>query len=248
MQAALDVETESERLLGRLLLFAWAIVGIPIAIMFIVAILPTTNYVLLELDQPQPPALQLLELLLARVTTMNWGWQLAVFSVGILLPVLGIALLWIFPQWLQRFPLRWLCGDYYRNAGYMALAHALDHEADLVGACQATARLVPLKSVAQPYELAAHGLAAGRKPHEAFRNAGLLSRRESDTCQLALDGLEPALCLQQLASWKLERMLRRYSLMVQLLVVLFTLLLACLVGLLAMALFQTLAAMVLTLS
>jgi hypothetical protein len=248
MQAPLAVETETELLLGRLLLFAWAIIGIPTAIVFIATILPTTVYLLQEFGQAEPPALRFLGWLLSRVTMQNWGWQLAVVCVGFLLPMLGIVLLWIFPQWLQRFPLRWLCGDYYRNAGFMALAHALKHQPDLIGACHATAQLVPLKSVARPYELVAHGLAAGRKPHEAFRNAGLLSRRESAACQLGLDGREPAWCLQQLASWKLERMLRRYSLLVQLLVVLFTLLLACLVGLLAVALFQTLAAMALTLS
>ncbi|MCC7337983.1 MAG: hypothetical protein IT422_23075 [Pirellulaceae bacterium] len=248
MRTPFMVEAEAERLMGRLLLFVWVFIGMAPLVVVLAFVLPTIFKMLEEFGQPIPAAMQLLGSIPAGSSISLWGWLAVATLIVFALFLLGACVLWLFPQWLQRFPLRWLCGDYYKNVGFLALAHAVEREPDLIAACRATTRLVPLKSVAHRYELAAHGLAAGRRPHEAFRNAGLLDRREAETCQLGLDGREPAWCLQQLANWKLQRMLRRYSLLVQLLVVLFTLLLACVVGLVAVGLFQTLAQMVWALS
>lgn len=248
MRTPFMVEAEAERLMSRLLLFVWVFIGMLPLAAFVIFVLPMIFVMLQEFGQTVPPALQIVGSIPAGSTMSIWGWLSVAMLIGFALFLLGVLELWLFPQWLQRFPLRWLCSDYYQYAGFLALAHAIEHEPDLIAACRATTRLVPLKSVAHLYELAAHGLAAGYRPHEAFRNAGLLDRREAETCQLGLDGREPAWCLQQLASWKLQRMLRRYSLLVQLLVVLFTLLLACGVGLVAVGMFQTLSDLVWALS
>ncbi len=244
MRAPFVVEAEAERLMGRLLLFVWMFFGMIPLVLFYIAGVPTFFTMLREFGQPTPPALQLVGSISNGTSMSIWSWLAVALLTGFALFLLAALVLWLFPHWLQRFPLRWLCGDYYRNAGLLALAHAIEYEPDLTAACRATSRLVPMKSVARRYELAAHGLTSGYKPHEAFRNAGLLDRRDAENCQLGLDGRDPGWCLQQLASWKLERMLRRYSLLVQLLVVVFTLLLACLVGLLAVGLFQMLSDMI----
>ncbi len=248
MRTPFMVEAEAERLMSRLLLFVWVLTGMAPLSVLLVYVLPTIFQMLEEFGQTVPPVMQILRSISDGSSMSTWGWLAVAMTIGFALFLLGVLVLWLFPQWLQRFPLRWLCNDYYQNVGFLALAHAIEYEPDLIAACRATTRLVPLKSVARLYELAAHGLTAGYRPHAAFRNAGLLGNREAETCQLGLDGREPAWCLQQLASWKLQRMLRRYSLLVQLLVVLFTLLLACVVGLVAIALFQTLAQMVWALS
>ncbi|MCA9157521.1 MAG: hypothetical protein KDA72_04295 [Planctomycetales bacterium] len=248
MRTPIMVEAEAERLMGRLLLFVWVFIGMGPLVVVLAFVLPTIFKMLEEFGQPVPPAMQILGSIPAGSSMSLWGWLAATAFIGFALFLLVAWGLWLFPQWLQRFPLRWLCNDYYKNVGFLALARAIEHEPDLIAACRATTRLVPLKSVAHRYDLAAHGLAAGSRPYEAFRNAGLLDRREAESCQLALDGREPTWCLQQLASWKLQRMLRRYSLWVQFLVVLFTLLLACVVGLVAVGLFQTLSQMVWALS
>ncbi|MEO8268850.1 MAG: hypothetical protein ABI557_03960 [Aureliella sp.] len=248
MRTPFMVEAEIERLMGRMLLFVWVFLGmLPLAIT-LVFVLPTIFRMLEEFGQTAPPALQILGSVPASASVSTWVWLFAAMLIGFALFLLATLALWVFPQGLQLYPLRWLCGDYYQNAGFLALAHAIEHEPDLIAACRATSRLLPVKSVAHLYELAAHGLSAGYRPHEAFRNAGLLDRREAETCQLGLDGRKPGWCLQQLASWKIQRMLRRYSLLVQLLLVVFTLLLACVVGLVAVGLFQTLTDMVLSLS
>lgn len=248
MRTPFMVEAEAERLMGRLLLFVWVFVGMFPLAAFLAFVLPTIFKMLEEFGQTTPPALLIVGSIPAGSSMSVWGWLAVTMLIGLAGFLLSALALWLFPQWLQRFPLRWLCSDYYQNAGFLALAHAIEHEPDLLNACRATTRLVPLESVAHLYELAAHGLASGYRPHEAFRNAGLLDPREAKICQLGLDGREPAWCLRQLASWKLQRMLRRYSLLVQLLVVLFTLLLACVVGLVAVGLFQTLSNMILMLA
>jgi type II secretory pathway component PulF len=149
---------------------------------------------------------------------------------------------------LRRPPLRWLCNEYYRTAGTTALAHAIAHEPNLISACQATSRLVELEFIARPYHYASQLLEAGQPPHEAFYRAGLLSRQEFRELGLDFDDSNPSWSLRCLAQWKVERMLRRYSMLIQCLLVFVTLILAAIVGGLAVGMFQTLTTMIESLS
>ncbi len=243
----LQIEGEAERLLARLTIFSWVFLGLPLVSIVIAFVLPTLRAIMSEFGQPLPSVLSTIVAVADSAATFGWGAALYVLPLGLGAIMLLGGIVWFFPQLMQRWPLRWLCRDYYRTAGFTALAHALEHEQDLTAACQATIGLVSLDSVARTYALAAHSLLAGLTPRDAFRQAGLINRREFEAFGSGFDQHNPTWSLQQLAHWKMERMLRRYWILVQWAVVTITLLLAVIVGTLAVGIFQVLSEMVLVL-
>ena len=63
--------------------------------------------------------------------------------------LIGVAcLLWIFPHLMQLPLLHWSSRDYYRNVGFVALAHAAEQEPNLIEACQVTGKLVSVQESA----------------------------------------------------------------------------------------------------
>ncbi|MCA9131617.1 MAG: type II secretion system F family protein [Planctomycetales bacterium] len=249
--APLQIEAEAERLLGRLFFFSWALLLFPILGVFLAVVVPTLDQLSRESGLQLPPLLR--ASLAVRDSATTFGWSnnllslitLLLITLGILAAIgLGLAL-WLYPRLLQRRPLRWLCRDYYRNLGFTALARALEHEPDLLRACQATAELVPLPHLSVRYTAAAQRLSQGATPREALRKSGLLSRREFQVMALGFDNSNPAWSLKQLGTWKTARMLSRYSLLVQLAVVVLTLLLGAIVGGLAIGTVQTLCNLIL---
>ena len=73
-------------------------------------------------------------------------------------------------------------------------------------------------------------LRGGADVHSALVNAQLLSRREMRSIDAGIDAARLDWSLQQLAEWKLDRLSRRNSVIVQVLVVVATLVGAIVVG------------------
>lgn len=240
----LQIEGEAERLLGRLMVFSWVLLGLPLVGLVLVFVMPTFQQIFAEFGLPLPGVMRTVVELSYRVTAWGWGPVLAVLPLALVGLGLLAGFLWLFPQCMERPPLRWLCGEYYRAAGFTALARTLDYEIDLIAACEATSQLIAMKSVSVPYAHAAELLQSGQTPSTAFRQAGLINRREFNALGSGLDHSQPGWPLQQLARWKLERMLQRYWILVQFAVVLITLLLAAIVGTLAVGMFQMLSELV----
>ncbi len=237
----LEIEAEVERLLGRLSIFAWVVVFLPLAMLAANIIFPSFQYLFSTFGRPLPSVMSTIVDVCYSATNFGWGAVLYVLPLGLAAIILLAAVVWFFPQLLTTWPLRWLCRDYHRTAGFTAFAYALEHEPDLLSACQATSRLIALPRESTTYALAAHYLQAGQTPREAFLHAHLINRREFQAFGSGFDQRDPRWSLQQLANWKMLRMLRRYWIFVQWVVVAITLILAAIVGTLAVAMFQMLA-------
>lgn len=237
----LEIEAEVERLLGRLSIFAWVVVFLPLAVLAANIIFPSFQSLFFSFGRPLPSLVSTIIEVSYSAANFGWGAVLYVLPLGLLAIILLAAIVWFFPQLLATWPLRWLCRDYHRTAGLTAFAYALEHEPDLLSACQATSRLIALPHESTTYALAAHYLRAGQTPRDAFLHAHLINRREFQALGSGFDQRDPRWSLQQLANWKMQRMLRRYWIFVQWVAVAITLILAAIVGTLAVAMFQMLA-------
>ena len=82
------------------------------------------------------------------------------------------------------------------------------------------------------------------QPREAFLQAKLLSRSELAAFGIGFDHRDPVWSLQQLASWKTARMLNRYSMLVQMGIVVLTFGIAVVVGCMAVGVFQVLSTLI----
>ena len=243
----LHIEGEAERLLGRLLIFSWVLYAFPLVIGFYLLVLPTLRRMVAEFGMSPPWMLEAVTDLAYNASRWGWASVLYVLPVAMAGILIIAAAAWLFPQLLHHWPLRWLCGDYFRAAGFTALSHALASDSNLIAACRTAGQLISVPHIARPYEHAARLLEAGHTPDAAFERAGLINKRERQALAGGHDPAHPVWALQQLSRWKVERMFRRYWIAIQWAVVLITLLLAFLVGGLAMAMFQFLAELILNL-
>ncbi len=243
----LQVEAEVERQLGRMAVFTWVVLDVLLVAMIYVFIVPTLDTLMIEFGMT-PPAIWDYVMGAANYGTSPKSLMLFnLIAVGLAGAIATTVIVWLFPQLMQRAPLRLLAGDYYRNAGVMALHQVMRHQPDLVIACRTTYRLIDLSAVAVPYEHTARLIEAGSQPHQALQQAGLLSAHEARSLQVALDRGDVAWALHHLTQWKQQRMLRRLSILIQWLVVVLTLLLAVAVGSIAVSVFQVLTGMILAL-
>lgn len=243
----LQIEAEIERLLGRLSIFSWMVLGFPLVSMIVVFIFPVLKEILEDSAVELPPALLAAD---AAVTVVSDHLAL----IGKVLVPLAITFvplaiwIWFTPAILQLYPFRWLCNDYFRTAGFSALSNAIEHENSLPLACGATASLLVVEDLSRQYRAAARMMEEGVKPQQALLQAGLLSRREMQAFQSGLSEQDPSWCLQQLASWRMQRMLARYSIWIQCAIVIVTLLVAIVVGFMAVGVLQVLSSMITSLA
>lgn len=242
----MQIEAKVEGLVGRLLVFFWTIFIAPVIYFIMVFIVPTFKEMFEEFGLQLPASSRLM----ISVADFSWTYglaQLASILPGLLLVLLAFAItVWLFPSLLRVPPLDRLCRNYDHNAGFMTLAHVIQSgQRNLVDAFQQTAYLLPVPHVGGKFQYAAKLLQQGSRPMDALLHAKLLSRKELNAFGLGLDEKrDPTWALQQLASWKTERMLNRFSVVVQLLVVMVTLLIGAIVGLMALGLMEALVVMI----
>lgn len=240
----LQIEAEVERLLGRFTVFSWVLTAAPVIILLLTFIVPTFNEILDEFGIEIPAAFALFTgvgstLALTMVITLSLCF------LGICGTVIAV---WLFPHLLQTWPLRLFCGAYFRSVGFSALGLVSQHEPNLASLFGRTSQVVPIDFVAKQYALASMKIEQGQSLPSALVDSRLLSRRELAAFKFDLSGPDAVWALRQYASWRVERMLNRYSIVVQLLVVGLTLALAGMVGFIGYAFFGVLSQMVLSLS
>lgn len=235
----LSIEAEFERLLGRLLIFAWVVVIIPILYLIAVFIMPTFQSMFEEMGVELPRMSQLV-LGIGDWTSSTRNSQLfALLPMLMLILFAVVFLLWLFPSLLQLPMFRYISGDYYTNAGLFALAQISESEPDLIAACRRTSEIVPVAYIARRFQLAADYLEQGLPLATALQKSGILKREEIRRMQghtiFTGDLQRPnernvVWALQQLAASRIEQMLNRYSMLTQGAVVGLTLMLALLIG------------------
>lgn len=245
------IEFEIERMLGRLLIFSWVIVLLPVMGLFFRFIMPTFWELFEEFGLEMPSGMVALE---DWYYAIQFGWlgelttaMIFLLSMLLLMTFACILLLWMFPTAMQLPLFRWLGDDYYRTAGLLTLGVVLEHESDLGRACERTGELLPVNHLKRRFTAAKRDLDSGKTVADALQRAKLLTRKERrDWGGFACP--DPAWALTQLAGWKVERMLARYSLLVQALVLGLTLSLAAVVGWFAFGVVQVLTQLIVSLS
>ncbi|MFK7738211.1 MAG: hypothetical protein AB8B50_19440 [Pirellulaceae bacterium] len=254
----LQIEAEAERMFGRLMMFAWGILVFPIVALVMTFIVPTFKVMFEEFGLSLPKVTQ-------------WMIAVADFSANPLVNLLLIGipalltacvmigiLAWIFPTVLRLRMFRWLSGDYLKTAGFYTLSKVLSRESEMVTAFQRTAEVLPLPSLSDGYRRAAVGIESGQSVSNALRSSGLLDQRELavfdksqeiagpedatvDSMSLAQ---EPVWGLQQYSVYRIERMLNRYSKLVQFAVFALTIFFGVVVAVVAVGLIGALVTMI----
>lgn len=229
-----QIESEVERLLARFSVFFWILLAAPIFGLISAFIIPTMKEMFDEFGVELP---WMFSLVSGRATPV-----LSVILVlfGLAMLVLGAVVVgaWMFPSMLTTWPLRLLCRDYFRGVGMTALGVVARRESDLKTLFETTSEVVPIEFVAKRYARAAQKIQQGLPLSDALTQSGIVSRRELGDSILQLGGPDAIWALRQYASWRVHRMLGRYSLLVQVMIVGLTLVLAVCIGTIACGLFS----------
>jgi hypothetical protein len=238
LTAPIRIEIEMERLLSRLSMLVWILFFGPVFALYVTFVIPTLLRLLQELNVEIPPAL------VAIGSFENLGWVFGGVALLALLSLGFAVLLWLFPWLTSRLPFRLFCGAYYRCLGFVALSRVSEQTTDLTDACRQVAEIVPTPHIATKFRTAATCLERGQSPAEAFAIAGLVRGRRLGDFVSILDTTGVAWATNQLAAVEVERMLNRYSILMQFLVLSFILMFAVLVGFVAVGMFQALSSMI----
>ena len=241
LNAPIRIEIEMERLLSRLSILVWVVFFGPILTLYIEFIVPTLLRILQEFDVEVPPAL------VAISSFDTLGWLFGGVALFALLCFGFAVLLWFFPVLTSLPPFQWFCGAYYSCLGFVALSRVSEHTADLTHACRQAAEVVPVSYISRKFRKAATCLECGQSPTDAFATARLVRGNRLGDFAAILNTTGVAWATNQLATVEVERMLNRYSLIIQMLVFCFTLIFAVLVGFVAVGMYQALSSMILTL-
>jgi len=242
--SAAQVEGEAERLAGRILLFVWIVVIGAILSVISTFIMPTLKELAEEFGMTLPAGLVLFIRTADFLVESNLVIALALIPLALMLLAMLLTVLWVFPSMLQLPMFRWFANEYFRNAAFNTLATVLTKEPDLIQACRATGNLVPIAHLSDSYHTTAELMEKGADPRTAFATSGLISERETAVFGKTIDQAEPLWGLKELASWRTERMLHRYSILVQIAGVLITLVLGVIVGVVAISMVTFLSAMI----
>lgn len=234
----LRVEIEMERLLSRLSILVWILLFGPLFLMFQILIVPSLMKLMNEFDVAPNASLELIS------TFDSIGWLSGSATLFAILVLVCTIPVWMAPRLTAYLPFRLFCGAYYRCLGFIALSRVSEHTSDLSDACRQTAEIVPVSYIATKFRTAFTCLERGQSPADAFAIAELLRRNQLDEFTSILGTTGLAWATRELASVEVERMLYRYSLLIQFLIVVFTLGFAILTGIVAVGLFQALSSMI----
>ncbi len=238
LNAPIRIEIEMERLLSRLSLLVWILLFGPILVLYQLVVVPTLLKILREFDLAAPPALEAIR------SFRSVTWLSAFLALFALLLLVFALLLWMYPSLTRLIPFRFFCGAYYRCLGFVTLARISEHTSYLTDACRQTAEVVPANHIATKFRVAVTCLERGQSPAEAFAIANLVQGDRLGDFSSILDTTGVAWATNQLATVEVERMLNRYSMVIQFLIVVFTLVFAVLVGFIGVGMFQALSLMI----
>ena len=242
--SAAQVEGEAERLAGRVLLFTWIVVVGALLSFIATFIMPTLKEMAEEFGLALPQGLVFFIQVADFLVDTNLVFLLGLVPLALMMFAMLLTILWIFPSMLQLPVFRWFAKSYFENAAFSTLAAVLPNESNLLAACRATGNLIPVVHLSERYHATAELIEQGAEPQKAFLRTGLINNQELAVFGQTMDHSEPLWGLRELANWRTERMLHRYSILVQIAFVLFTLILAAIVGLVAVSMIAFLSSMI----
>ena len=250
VMSPLNVEMEAERLFGRMMVLFWFVKVGPILGLMAWLILPTFVDMFDEFGIEMTGSMQLL-VWISDMSVSYFAVPIVIFVWWILM-FSGIGfVIWLFPAVLQMPVFGWLTGHYYNGAGFVALSRALEEEKNLPEAFDCSGRLVPVGFVAANFRQIAERLRSGEELAAAMQKSGTVAKREMELFTEDVIGVDwardPVWGLRQLSAWKVERMLARYSLLVQVCVFSVTILTGFVIGFFGLAVISSLARLILAL-
>lgn len=248
MLTPLRIAEEVERLFGRLAFFSWSIAIFPVLSLIFTFVVPTLKAMFEEFGLELPYVMSM-TIRLVDSFVLFGGPILLLFPPLLILVFLFTALLIkIVPSVTFRAPICWFFRTYYETLGLVVLARVAEREEHWQAACGATAEIVPVPFVAARYERAAELLDQGAADADAFVRSGILTIPQAELFQTGLNTNEPIWGLRQLAAAAVQRMLRRYSMAAQIIMVAFTLVVAIPVAAIAIGMIEVLTKLILSLA
>lgn len=242
LTATVAIEREVDRLVGSLLALVWSIPGLIILYFAMTKAIRESRAILLEFDSQTDMSFMgwLADYFAGTQFDATWALWLLVPAALVVL-ALGVLILWLFPSLMQLLPFRWFCAGYYNALGLSAFAFIVERESDLGRACQQTAAVLPTKPVRDQFVRANQLMHQGSEFPDALRKSGLVNRVESKTLASAE---QPQFIIQQLAHWRIENLLLRFSILTQVTVLVTTFVWGIVVAALGYELFKALTIMV----
>lgn len=241
------MQQEVERLLGRIYPLPWSLIGIAVITLTMWIIVPTFKEMFEEFDLTLPPIMEAF-IRMSDLVTRDLSPLLYPLFGFVFLAAMYVVLAWLFPKLAQYYPLRPFTQGYYQSLGITSLAIALRHEPDFATACTIASRLMPVSFIAHRLSRTASLSQQGYSPDKALQLAPLLSYNHAAQLRSSVATRSLPWALEQVAVFVTERTLRRYSMLIQFMIVLMVLVLGFFYGWMAIAFIQCLSTMVLSLA
>lgn len=156
----------------------------------------------------------------------------------------GVSIVYLFPNLLAKRPLVWFFRSYYRALTFLGLAEIADDDQPLNNIFRKLAEIHPVSIESNKLARVARQIEQGMTARNAFRKTGFLNRSEARLLELALEQHHAGWTFRQLGEICMERCLRRYSVIVQVVMVLITLVIAAVVGVFAWATLEFLTSLI----
>jgi hypothetical protein len=236
----LRIQEEFERMMGRMFVIPWLLLGLPLVLLIRWLVWPIFPEIYAEFQLPLggPTGNLLLSAHPVLLTTV--GSLVAFFWVGTMAIFLFGYLGQIFPTLLLRAPVRWLFAPYHRSLCLVALAVTSRAETQIGRACEVSSQVVPLAVWSHRFLQVGKNLDEGASLGDSLRMAQLLTPGESQMLSSAVHSNSLCWFLQELAVAETEKMLRRYGILVQLVVVIAVVSFAVLYGWVVLGLVEVL--------
>jgi hypothetical protein len=244
----LRIQSEAERLLARLILLPWSMLGLIIVYLIMWMIVPTFKAMFAEFGLELPQSMQSFIALSDFAVQTSLGGLIG-FLVFLFAVALGcVAVVWLFPRLALMYPFRWFVWPYFRALGLTSLAMSIRRESDFSMACKAAAKLLPVPFMAEGLQAAGGFHSQGIPPEKAIVKAGILKTDEAELLNASVKTHSFPWALEQVAVSTMERMLRGYSVAIQLLIIMVVFFFAVIFGWLAIGVIEVLSLMIQQLS
>jgi hypothetical protein len=215
----LRIQGEFERIVGRLLVIPWLLLGMPVLFLIQLLLLPTFVEIFDEFQRSLGGRWGQLFFPSNTAFVISAGSVLGGFWMGCLaFFFLGYAAQLV-PGLLTIIPFRWLFDPYHRALCLVALAVTSRAESGIGRACEVSSQILPFPHWSSRFQHARQRLDQGASLGESLQKAKLLTPAEAQALHSALDASSLCWFLQQMAIAHTDKMLRRYSVLVQIIVV-----------------------------
>jgi type II secretory pathway component PulF len=240
----LRIQSETERLLARLMLLPWSMLGFVIIPLMMWRIIPMFKAMFDEFGLVLPKSM-LSFIALCDFLVQTPLDEMIFFLVFLIVVAFGcVGIVWFFPRLALMYPFRWFVRPYFRALGLTSLALSIRRESDFTKACEAAANRLPVWFIANEIRAAGGFHSQGMPPDKAIVKAGILKSGEAELLNASIKSHSFSWAIEQVAVTTMERMLQLYSVAIQLLIVITVLFFAVLFGWLAIGVIEVLTLMI----